>query len=129
MAPTPFQRERHMIFLEKINVQIEAHLEDPSFSVKKLTRDIGMSRTDLHRKLKRAAGMSTTQYIRYFRLKRAAHLLLEEPSLNIAQIAQQVGFNSGCYFTKRFRELYKIPPYEYRQQSAIRSATVIPPFL
>ncbi len=116
--PSSFHHlENQKIFLNKVDAQIKAHLLDPSFNVKILTRNIGMSRTDLHRKLKKSVGMSTTEYIRYIRLTKAADLLLQDLSLNIGEIAQRVGFNNSCYFAKRFREVFSISPLQFRQQS------------
>ncbi len=64
-------------FLEYLNSEIESHLADSTLTVKRLTRLVGMSRTDLHRKLEQNAGMSTTEYVRQKRLEKAAELLKE----------------------------------------------------
>ena len=53
---------------ESLNMEIENHLTDANFDVGKLLRPLGMSRTDLHRKLGQCVGMSTTWYIRYVRV-------------------------------------------------------------
>lgn len=45
-----------------------------------MTRFVGMSRTDLHRKLEKTVGMSATEYIRFVRLYKAAELLIKEPA-------------------------------------------------
>jgi len=95
---------------------VYAHLYDPSLNVPKLQRLLGMSRSDLHRKLKAATGMSATEYIRYLRLHRAAQLLLEQPDWCILYIAMEVGFNDHSYFTKRFREVFGVIPSSFRER-------------
>ena len=58
-------------FLHVLTSCIRAHLHDPSLCLPKLLRLLGMSRSDLHRKLKAATGMSATEYIRYLRLRQS----------------------------------------------------------
>lgn len=74
-----------------------------------------MSRTDLHRKIKDATGLSTTAYVRQMRLECAAKLLLTCPECSIEQIAQKTGFNDSSYFTRRFKEVFGVCPSAYRQ--------------
>lgn len=101
--------------LQRIDQQINAHLSDADFKVAKLLRAVGISRTDLHRKLTRAVGMSATEYIRHKRLQHAQKLLLEEPEWSIGQIAFEAGFNSQSYFTRAFIERYGECPTCYRK--------------
>ncbi len=101
--------------MEIINVQIEKHMSDANLCVGTLLRSIGMSRTDLHRKLKQCTGMSATEYIRYARVQRAAALLAERPGRSIAEIAYMVGFSSPSYFTRAFEEFYLEAPSAYKR--------------
>ena len=80
-----------------------------------LGRELGMSRAQVHRKLKAISGQSASEFIRTFRLQRAAELLLQDAG-NIAEIAYMVGFNSQAYFTRSFQELFGCSPREYRKQ-------------
>jgi AraC-like DNA-binding protein len=102
------------IFLRELTNCIRAHLHDPTLCLPKLLRLLGMSRSDLHRKLKAATGMSATEYIRYLRLRRAARLLTEQPERSVFCIAIEVGFNDHSYFTRRFREVYGVCPANFR---------------
>ncbi|WP_114748049.1 helix-turn-helix domain-containing protein [Pleomorphovibrio marinus] len=82
------------------------------FDVEIFSREIGMSRTNLHWKLKALTDSSATEFIRVFRLKRAmSHL--EQKSGNISEVAYAVGFNSQSYFTKCFKKQYGRSPAEY----------------
>lgn len=117
MQTTTFQVEPSSknVLLRTIQIQVEIHHSDPQLNVSRLLRYVGMSRTDLHRKLIRLTGMSATQYIRYVRLQKAARLLITQPERNINQISFDVGYNSQSYFTKTFTELFGLCPSNYRK--------------
>lgn len=104
-------------FLITINNHIEQHLADSNLTIKKMTRLVGMSRTDLHRKLDKTVGMSATEYIRYIRLHKAAQLLILEREWSVYQICMEVGFNDQSYFTRRFRELFGVCPLIFREEN------------
>jgi AraC-like DNA-binding protein len=93
-------------FLSSLDFRIEEHLTDAAFSVKKLLRLVGMSRTDLHRKLNKTVGMSATKYIRQVRLEKAAELFKNEPRRSVHQVAREVGFENQNYFSKQFEEVF-----------------------
>ena len=102
-------------FIEKLKSLIDQHLTDDNFSVDVLCKKIGMSRTQLHRKIKSVTNLSTTEFVRSYRLQLAAELLKQDAG-NIAEISQKVGFGSQAYFTKLFQELYGVTPLEYKKQ-------------
>jgi signal transduction histidine kinase/ligand-binding sensor domain-containing protein/DNA-binding response OmpR family regulator len=102
------------VFLENMNNTLEENIENEKFGVDELSREIGLSRSQLHRKIKAICDQSTTEFIRNFRLHRAADLLKQDAG-NIAEIAYKVGFNSQAYFTKSFQELFHCTPSEYKK--------------
>ncbi len=102
-------------FLEKLTSTIEAHLEDENFSVEVLGKEIGMSRSQMHRKLCALTNQSATEFIRTFRLHRAAQLI-EQDAATLAEIAYKVGFNSQAYFSRSFQETFSCSPSEYRKR-------------
>ncbi len=105
---------RQELFMLNLNLIIETHLPDPDFNVKKLVRAAGTSRTDLHRKLISSVGMSTTEYLRYKRLQKAALLLTTHPDWCVCQVAYEVGFQHPSYFTQRFREVFGVCPLSFK---------------
>ncbi len=109
-----FSRKKPTI-LNILNPILSHYISDETLTVQKLTRLAGMSRTDLHRKLSRTAGMSTTEYIRHFRLNKAAEILLQHPEWNIYQVALEVGFGNQSYFTKKFKEIFGTCPTAWRK--------------
>ncbi len=96
-------------FMEAIKNVIEANLSDENFGVEELSKTIGMSRSQLHRKLKALTGLSTSIFLRSFRLQRA-YQLLEQSAGNATEIAFQVGFSNSNYFFKCFKEEFSITP-------------------
>lgn len=99
-------------FLQRVMEIIEQHLSEPNFDVQIFTKKVGLSRVQLHRKLKALTDQSTTEFIRSIRLKHAANLIKHDHG-NIAEIAYAVGFNNLSYFTKCFKKQFGMLPSEY----------------
>ena len=99
-------------FLEKILKYVEENLTSTELSVEDLASNLLMSPGHIWRKVKSLTGLSTNEFIRTARLKKAIKLM-EESDLNISEIAYKVGFSSPAYFTKCFREQYGKSPSAY----------------
>ena len=106
-------------FLQRSMEVVQAHLDDPDFTVEQFTRELGMSPMQLHRKLKALTGQSASGFIRLVRLKHAAQLI-EKGYGNISEIAYEVGFNNPSYFAARFREVYGMSPKAYATQKQLK---------
>jgi DNA-binding response OmpR family regulator len=100
-------------FLGRVQRVLEAHLSEENPSLEGLSREIGLSRSQLHRKLVALTGMSAREYLQYLRLHRAMKLL-EANAGTVSEIAYQVGFNSVQYFSKCFRNRFGKPPSKVR---------------
>jgi signal transduction histidine kinase/DNA-binding response OmpR family regulator len=99
-------------FLNRVQEEIDKNIIEASYSIEDFSKAVGMSRMQLHRKLKALFGMSTTEFIRSQRLKLAAELL-KQSDVNVSQIGYSVGFNDHAYFSKRFKEFYGCSPTDY----------------
>jgi ligand-binding sensor domain-containing protein/signal transduction histidine kinase/DNA-binding response OmpR family regulator len=99
-------------FIQKINDEIERNLADTDFSIEKLAFTLSMSRSKLQRKIKGISGMAPNDYIRVYRLKKAA-TLLSQGEYRINEICFIVGFNSPSYFAKCFLKQFGALPKEY----------------
>ena len=100
-------------FMTSIRQAIEQNLDDEYFGIQELCKTIGMSRAQLHRKIKALTGLSTSIYIRSIRLHHAKRLL-QNSDLNIAQVAYEVGFRDPKYFSRTFSEAFGQSPKEFR---------------
>ena len=100
--------------MERVMKYMNEHLADPDLNVEKLTEDVGISRAQLHRKLKEIAGVSAGEFIRNLRLEQAARLI-EEGQINITQVAYSVGFSNQTHFSTVFKKHYGMSPSEYAE--------------
>ena len=103
------------IFLEELIATIEKHLMDEGFTVGTLQKMVGLSRMQLHRKIKALTGQSTSEFVRTIRLKRAAQLL-QDPHIQVAEAAYQSGFSHLSYFSKCFKEQFGVLPSEFSKK-------------
>jgi TolB-like protein/AraC-like DNA-binding protein len=101
------------MFLEQLRKEVDLNLTNDQFSVEELARNIGMSRSQLHRKLNSATGQSVSQFIREYRLQLSMELL-RDGKLTAAEVSDRVGFGSATYFSKCFNEYYGFPPGEVK---------------
>ncbi len=99
-------------FLEKVQQILDARLTNSEFTAEAFSKEIGMSRMQLHRKLKGLTGLSANHFIRMYRIKMAATILVA-PGINISEVGYMVGFNNPSYFAKCFKEFYKCTPTEF----------------
>ncbi|MBI5913917.1 MAG: response regulator, partial [Bacteroidetes bacterium] len=100
-------------FLRRVRTCLEAHLDDASFSVEDLSHSVGMSHSQLHRKMVALTGHSTQKFVRTVRLQKAK-VLLRTSELTVAEVAYQTGFSEPGYFTKVFAREFGATPTEWR---------------
>ena len=98
-------------FVNRLLAEIEQNIANDQFGVPELAGAMNMSRSNLLRKVKKATNLSVSQLISEVRLKRGMELM-RAGSLNVSEVAHQVGFSSTSYFIKCFREYYGYPPGE-----------------
>ncbi|MEQ9438266.1 MAG: two-component regulator propeller domain-containing protein [Cyclobacteriaceae bacterium] len=94
---------------------VEENMANAEFSVEELSRQLGMSRVHLYKKLLALTGKSPIEFIRIIRLKRASQLL-KESQMTVAEVAYEVGFNNPKYFSKYFKMEFNILPSHYANQ-------------
>lgn len=97
------------LFLTRLSKVVEANFEDEDFSVDQLSKEMGMSRSQLHRKLHALTNESSSHFIRSFRLQRAM-ALLKKNNASISEIAYKVGFGSPSYFNQCFSKHFGCTP-------------------
>ena len=110
-------------FLDKITAIIEENLSDERFGVSELAHAIGMSRSNLLRKVKKINGQSVSQFIRQIRLENAMEMLKENDQ-TVSEVSYEVGFGSTSYFIKCFHDHYGYPPGEVSKRQLEENGTV-----
>jgi YesN/AraC family two-component response regulator len=104
-------------FLKKCSAAVDNHLTDADYGVEQMAVEIGLSRVHVYRKIKHLTDLSVSEFIRNIKLKKAA-ALLSESGKSIAEISFETGFSSPSYFSKCFKDLYKISPTEFVQNKS-----------
>ena len=99
-------------FLEKFRNLVEQNFSDSDLNVEDLGQQIGLSRTQLYRKLKSLTGYSPNELLRIIRLKKAYHLL-STTELSISEVSYDVGFTAPSYFAKCFKDYYNESPTDF----------------
>ncbi len=100
--------------MERIMRSVNANFSDPDYNVDIMANDVGISRAQLHRKMKEITGVSTGKFLRNLRMEQAARLL-REGKINISQIADHVGYADQAHFSTAFKTHFGQSPSEYAE--------------
>ncbi len=99
-------------FLIQLMDEVEISWQNSEFNIDNFSENLGYSKSQLYRKLTTLTGKSPNAFIRDYRLTQALNLLNLEKG-NISEIAFETGFNSLAYFSKCFKNKFKILPSDY----------------
>ncbi len=102
-------------FITKLMNHVEGIWSSPNIKVETLSQELGLSKSQLYRKLKRLTDKSPNNFIKDIKLNKSLNLFHDRLG-NVSEIAFEVGFNSPAYFTKCFYEKFGILPSKYTQQ-------------
>lgn len=98
--------------MERIMKAVNEGLDDSDFNVEVLAEKVGLSRVQLHRRMKELTGISVGEFIRNLRLQQAARLL-EKGDTTVAQVTYAVGFSNPTHFSSAFKKHFGVTPSEY----------------
>ena len=101
--------------MERVVKCVNENLTNPDFTIETLTHEVGISRAQLHRKMKEMTGLSASEFVRNLRLEQAARLIRER-KVNITQVAYAVGFNNQAHFSTVFKKFFGMTPTEYAEK-------------
>ncbi|OUJ70300.1 hypothetical protein BXP70_24715 [Hymenobacter crusticola] len=113
--PQPGSPTMEQVFLARVRQAVESALDDENLDVETLARELALSRTQLHRKLKALIGQAPGDFIRLVRLQRA-HELLVSGAVTVAEAAYQVGYGNPNNFSTSFARHFGYAPSEARQR-------------
>jgi AraC-like DNA-binding protein/TolB-like protein len=102
-------------FLQDLKSRVLQNLTNEQFGVEDFAREMGLSSSQLNRKLRRLSDKTVTEFMREVRLD-AAMELLNSGELSAAEIAYRVGYSSPSYFNNCFHDHFGITPGEVRKQ-------------
>ncbi|MBW4891037.1 response regulator [Mucilaginibacter sp. HMF5004] len=104
--------EENKQFLYKCIDIIENSLLDPVLDVNTIADKMGMSYSNLYKKIKNVTGQSINGFIRFVRLRKSAELLIET-NCNVNEAAFRVGFSDVKYFRENFNKQFGLNPSEF----------------
>jgi len=104
--------ERDQEFMNNFIKLIEQNLDNPNLNLSMVCRELALSRTLLYNWTTRLTGHSANEFIRVIRLKNAANMLISG-QYTITEVASKVGFDNPKYFSKIFKNYYKVAPKNY----------------
>ena len=112
MDPDSFS---HKMLLQKALHFFFCHHPEYESTLSNIAEIVNISERETLRCFKKITGESPIQYLLKYRLIRSASVLTEYPDKNISIVAEECGFDSPTYYTKKFKEFYLCSPREYRQ--------------
>lgn len=90
---------------------------DAPWTVDRLARQVGMSRSRFAQRFSELMGMGPMAYLSDWRLQKAL-TLLHDPRASVQQVASQIGYDSPAAFTRAFSIRFGVAPTEYRRELA-----------
>ncbi len=109
--------EYDKIFIDDFNSAIERNIENSDLSIEEIAVSMKMTHDQLYRKVKALTGVSVNQYIRSFRLRKAARMMCEN-GCSVTEVLYTVGFSNPSYFTKCFKKEFGVLPSDYIEQNS-----------
>jgi len=116
----PTSRRNDEEFVSRLTEIVEENLSNEQFGVNELAQAVGMSRSNLLRKVSKIKGVSVSLFIRKVRLEKAIEVL-QEGTYSISEVSFRVGFGSPSYFIKCFREEYGYSPGNMETYQAVQT--------
>ena len=101
------------LFIQRLQDIVTSQIDNPNLSSDYICKEMGMSNTNIYRKLKALTNLSLVHFIRRIRLQRAKELLLD-PKLTISEVAYEVGYTDPSYFSRIFSETFEQSPSQFR---------------
>ncbi|UPZ17903.1 hybrid sensor histidine kinase/response regulator transcription factor [Flavobacterium humidisoli] len=100
-------------FIKKVVELIRDNIDNENLQSLFIEKELGISNSQLYRKIKQIFNFTPSDLIRTIRLKHAAELLRKNV-LTVSEVCYQSGFNNRSYFYREFKKVYNITPKNYQ---------------
>ncbi len=100
-------------FINKLELLLSEHYTDHKLEIDFISKEMAVSPRQLQRKLKSLTNQSPIEYLRNYRIERGKELLIQ--GLQVAIVAEQVGFSTSSYFAKVFKTKYQQSPKSFQK--------------
>jgi len=104
-------------FLNQLSEAAEAMITDPGFNITALTKSVGLSKSQLYRKINSLTGRPANNFIRELRLQQAYKLIRDKYG-NVSEVAFATGFGSPSYFTRSFQKRFGVSPLQISKSNS-----------
>ena len=104
--------KRDAKFMKQLTEVIEKNLSNADIDVLQIASTLAMSRRTLYSKVKALTGQSVVEFIRNYRLRKAAQILAEE-DISISMVMDRVGIDNASYFSRIFKKEFGESPSEF----------------
>jgi YesN/AraC family two-component response regulator len=108
--------EKDKKFMDDLLVLIDKNIDNSHFSVDDIATELGIGRSNLYKKIKSLTDQTLGDFIRTYRLKTAARMLLSE-DITVSEVTYRIGMNSHSYFTKSFKNQFNMTPTEFLKKN------------
>ncbi|GAA3615372.1 ATP-binding protein [Flavivirga amylovorans] len=113
-------------FLDKLYSLVEENLGNQDFNLNDLAKEMYLNRTHFYQKVKALTNQTPFEFLKMYRLKRAADFLLQK-NMSVKEVSIVSGFKSRTHFAKIFKERYKVSPGTYAEEVETRKEADKPP--
>lgn len=113
------EESRDKMFMDKVMEVVKENYKNSYFEVGDFAEALGISRSLLNKKLQSLAGQSAGQLMRAYRMNLARELIVQNRrtrTMNISEIAYEVGFNDSKYFTRCFTKQFGVSPSAFMSE-------------
>lgn len=112
---------RHSVIVAHLLEAIQSSYTDVNLALKSLASDLGMSASYVGHIFKERVGESFADYLKSYRLDRAAALFERGTDLSVRDAMQEVGFDNESYFYRMFKTKFGVTPREYALKTVVVS--------
>ena len=110
-------------FMERLNSHINTGLSDPNLNINALAVEMNFSRTTFYRKIKALTGMAPNDFLKHYRLLKAAELIISGEH-SLSEVADLTGFCTHSYFSFVFKKEFGVLPRKYQMQHRKKSGQI-----
>jgi signal transduction histidine kinase/CheY-like chemotaxis protein/AraC-like DNA-binding protein/ligand-binding sensor domain-containing protein len=113
--PLGIELEAENIFIQNVKNLIASNFHDENFAMDKLAEKLGVSQSQLKKKMSALGGETAGRLLRSYRLKKAKEMILSDQDLSVAEIAFACGFADANYFSTAFSKEFALPPTTFKK--------------
>lgn len=104
--------DRDEEFMKNVMSWLGKNIENSDLTIDQLAAHLGLGRTTMYNKLKSLTGKSPVELLKEYRITKAK-MLLRTGQFSVSEVAYKVGFSDPGYFSRCFREQFRMSPAEY----------------